>query len=121
MNGTGAKWPFDRLFHFRSSGGWAGLARFHRKSRRDGLIGSYQQAMRRPSHARPSIPTSVAMATKTLLERLALEEKGLAAHLDAFRKTASALESLYDVLTPDQKKAADEIVVGPMGMPIGLM
>lgn len=60
-------------------------------------------------------------AAKTLPERLALEEKGLAAHLDGFRKTARALENLYNALTPDQKKTADEIVVGPMGMPIGMM
>lgn len=60
-------------------------------------------------------------APKTLPERLTLEEKGLTAHLDAFRKTAAALENLYEVLTPDQKKMADEIVVGPMGMPIGMM
>jgi hypothetical protein len=60
-------------------------------------------------------------APKTLPERLTLQEKGLAAHLDAFRKTAMALENLYKVLTPDQKKIADEIVVGPMGMPVGMM
>ena len=60
-------------------------------------------------------------AAKTLPERLALEEKALTAHLEALKKTASALNKLYDTLSVDQKKVADEIIVGPMGMPMGMM
>jgi hypothetical protein len=55
-------------------------------------------------------------AAMTLPERLALEEKALTAHLEALKKTASALDELYDTLSVDQKKIADEIIVGPMGM-----
>lgn len=58
---------------------------------------------------------------KTLPERLALEQKAMTAHLEAFNTTTSALDKLYDALSVDQKKVADEIIVGPMGMPIGMM
>lgn len=60
-------------------------------------------------------------APSTLPERLALQEKALAAHIEALTRTAGALEALYDVLSDGQKKVADEIVVGPMGMPLGMM
>jgi hypothetical protein len=60
-------------------------------------------------------------AGKTLPERLALEQKALSAHLDALNKIAAALNALYDALSPEQKKIADEIIIGPMGMPMGMM
>ena len=58
---------------------------------------------------------------KTLPERLELERKAMTAHLDALNRTTGALDKLYSTLSVDQKKVADEIIVGPMGMPIGLM
>ena len=60
-------------------------------------------------------------APKTLPERLALAQKAMAAHLDGLNKTAAALDRLYDTLSADQKKIADEIIIGPMGMPMGMM
>ena len=60
-------------------------------------------------------------APATLLERLAREDKLVAAHLAALKKTEEAVTQLYGVLTDDQKKVADTIVVGPMGMPMGMM
>lgn len=60
-------------------------------------------------------------APKTLPERLALERKAMTAHLDALNRTAGTLDKLYAALSVEQKKVADEIVVGPMGMPIGMM
>jgi LTXXQ motif family protein len=60
-------------------------------------------------------------SAKTLPERLGLEEKALTAHLEALKRTTGALDKLYDALSADQKKIADEIIVGPMGMPIGMM
>jgi LTXXQ motif family protein len=60
-------------------------------------------------------------AAQTLPERLALEEKALSAHLDALKRTAGALDKVYDTLSVDQKKIADDIIVGPMGMPVGMM
>lgn len=57
----------------------------------------------------------------TLPERLAMEDKMLSAHVQASRKVQEALTKLYDVLGPEQKKVADGIVIGPMGMPMGMM
>ena len=57
-------------------------------------------------------------APTTLPERLAREDKLVTAHLAALKKTEEAVARLYGVLTDDQKKVADTIVVGPMGMPI---
>ena len=56
-----------------------------------------------------------------LPERLAREDKLATAHLAALKKTEEAVTQLYGALTDDQKKAADTIVVGPMGMPMGMM
>ncbi len=58
---------------------------------------------------------------KTLPERLAFQDKAMTAHLDALKKTEGALDELYTALSPEQKKIADQIIVGPMGMPMGMM
>lgn len=58
---------------------------------------------------------------KTLPERLAFEDKALTAHLGALKKTEGALDKLYAALSPEQKEIADQIIVGPMGMPMGMM
>jgi hypothetical protein len=60
-------------------------------------------------------------APSTLPARLALEDKLLTAHLAALKKTEDALAQLYGVLSDDQKKIADTIILGPMGMPMGMM
>ena len=57
----------------------------------------------------------------TLPDRLALEVKVITAHLAALKQTEDAVAQLYRVLTDDQKKVADTIVIGPMGMPMGMM
>lgn len=64
---------------------------------------------------------SGASAAQTLPERLAFAQQAMAAHLDGLTKTSAALDKLYEALGPDQKKVADEIVIGPMGMPMGMM
>jgi hypothetical protein len=60
-------------------------------------------------------------APSTLPERLAREENMVTAHLGALKKTEQAVAQLYAVLTDEQKKVADKIVLGPMGMPMGMM
>jgi hypothetical protein len=60
-------------------------------------------------------------APATLPERLALENKAATAHLEALKKTEDAAGKLYGVLTEEQKKVADSIIIGPMGMPMGMM
>jgi hypothetical protein len=56
----------------------------------------------------------------TLPERLALEDKAMTAHLAALKRTEEAVGKLYGLLSEEQKKTADKIVVGPMGMPMGM-
>jgi hypothetical protein len=57
----------------------------------------------------------------TLLEQLAREDNLVTLHLAALKKTEEAVARLYAVLSDDQKKVADTIVLGPMGMPMGMM
>src|SRR5215467_14511800 len=52
----------------------------------------------------------------TLPEKLALREKMMTAHLEALRKFKAAVDPLYAALSPEQKKSADELLIGPMGM-----
>ena len=40
----------------------------------------------------------------------------LVAHLEAVRKLKAAADALYTALNADQKRTADEIMIGPMGM-----
>ena len=49
-------------------------------------------------------------------DRLDRMEKMMTAMLDAVKATKSALEPLYAVLSDDQKKLADQLIRGPMGM-----
>ena len=44
-----------------------------------------------------------------------------ASALAALKKTEETLAQLYGVLSDDQKKIADTIVLGSMGMPMGMM
>lgn len=60
-------------------------------------------------------------AAATLPERLAQQEKALTANLAGLKKVEEMLAKLYAVLDADQKKLADGIVIGPMGMPMGIM
>lgn len=54
--------------------------------------------------------------TPTLPEKLALHEKMMTAHLEALRRLKAAVDPLYVALSPEQKKSADELLMGPMGM-----
>jgi hypothetical protein len=55
-------------------------------------------------------------AAATLPEKLALHEKMMTAHLEALRRLKTAVDPLYAALSPEQKKTADELAMGPMGM-----
>ena len=54
--------------------------------------------------------------TATLPDKLAMREKMMTAHLEALRRFKSAVEPLYAALSDEQKKTADELLMGPMGM-----
>lgn len=55
-------------------------------------------------------------APATLSARLARREEMLTAHLAALKSLRSALEPLYATFSDEQKKVADGIWIGPMGM-----
>ena len=52
----------------------------------------------------------------TLPEKLAACEKAMSAQLEAVRKLKTAVEPLYAALSDDQKKTADQLMIGPMGI-----
>lgn len=58
---------------------------------------------------------SMMQPSGTLPEKLAAREKMMTAHLDALRKLKAVVEPLYAALNDDQKKTADELMIGPMG------
>lgn len=55
-------------------------------------------------------------AVATLPERLDGQQKMLAAHLDSIKAVKKTLEPLYAALSDDQKKIANKLMVGPMGL-----
>ena len=69
---------------------------------------------------RQSMMSGQSTAT-TLPQRLSLEDKAVTAHLAGMKKVEESLGKLYTVLSEDQKKIADGIVFGPMGLPMGMM
>src|SRR3974377_817412 len=56
------------------------------------------------------------MQAATLLDKLATREKMQTARLEALRKLKAAVDPLYAALSDEQKKTADELIMGPMGM-----
>lgn len=52
----------------------------------------------------------------TLPERIARQEERIAAHLKSVQAVREALAPLYAVLSTEQKKIADGIRIGPLGM-----
>jgi LTXXQ motif family protein len=50
------------------------------------------------------------------LERLAFQQKALSTRLDGLKALETAAKPLYAVLTDDQRKLADQLLSGPMGM-----
>ena len=52
----------------------------------------------------------------TLPEKIAIRERMMTAHLEALRKLKTAVDPLYAAFTDEQKKAADQLMLSPMGM-----
>jgi hypothetical protein len=59
--------------------------------------------------------------TKSLPERLTLQETHLEARLEQVRAVHASVDKLYAVLTDEQKESADEIVLPTVGMGMGRM
>ena len=51
-----------------------------------------------------------------LPESLASLEEKMTAQLEAVRRVKAAVDPLYEALSDDQKKSADELILGPMGV-----
>jgi hypothetical protein len=65
---------------------------------------------------RASIMSQQGAASQTLIDRLSVQEKWLAARLEGTRAIKSALINLIGSLSDEQKKATDELLAPHMGM-----
>jgi hypothetical protein len=65
---------------------------------------------------RASMMPQAGAPQQSLIDRVALQEKWLAARLDGTRAIKSALTNLVGTLSDDQKKTADELLAPHMGM-----
>ena len=78
---------------------------------------AFAQAMRDNTTSMPAMPHAMmGMKAATLPDKLAERETMLVARLVAVRKLKAAADPLYAALNADQKKTAEEIMLGPMGM-----
>ena len=75
-------------------------------------------AMRANAKDMTRVPNCMSMmqTSGTPPEKLAAREKAMTAHLEALRKLKTAIEPLYAALSDDQKKMADQLMIGPMSM-----
>jgi hypothetical protein len=82
------------------------------------LWNAFAQAMRDNATAMQAMPHTMMGKNKaaTLSDELAAHEAMLAARLEAVRQLKAAADPLYMALDSDQRKTADEIMLGPMGM-----
>ena len=81
-------------------------------------------AMRANSKDMTGMPNRMSMMQSPgpLPEKLAAREQAMSVQLEALRSLKTAVESLYAALSEDQKKTADQLMVGPMGiMSMGMM
>lgn len=90
--------------------------------KQDAQWNAFADAVRANGKAMSDMRTSMmANAAKTLPERLVLEEKAATSYVTAVKSMRTAFDKLYAVLASDQKTSADSIILGPMGMPMGMM
>src|SRR5262245_53972913 len=65
---------------------------------------------------RSSMMSQPGAGSQSLVDRLAIQEKWLAARLEGTRAMKSALTNLVATFSDDQKKGADELLAPQMGM-----
>ena len=82
------------------------------------LWNAVADAIRANAKSMGEIPDSMmeGAQTATLPDKLAKREKMMTAHLEALRRFKAAVDPLYAALSDEQKKTADELLIGPMGM-----
>lgn len=82
-----------------------------------GAWNAFADALRTNAKSLGEVRSSIAAgAQQSLTDRLALQEKWLAARLEGTRAIKSALMNLAGTLSDDQKKTADELLAPHMGM-----
>jgi len=100
-------------------------AELHITDAQQPLWNAVAEAIRGNAKSMTDMPHGMGMiggASGTLPEKLAAHEKMLTAHLDGMRKLRTAFDPLYAALNADQKKMADSLMIGPMGvMGMGMM
>ena len=99
-------------------------AELHITEAQQPLWNAVAEAIRGNAKSMTDMPHGMAMmgSSGTLPEKLAAHEKMMTAHLDGMRKLRTALDPLYAALSADQKKTADSLMIGPMGvMGMGMM
>jgi LTXXQ motif family protein len=82
------------------------------------LWNAFAQAMRDDASTMQAKPHAMMGMNKaaTLSDKLAERETILTARIEAVRKLKAVADPLHAALNVDQKKTADEIMLGPMGM-----
>ena len=83
------------------------------------LWNNFAEAVRANAKAMEQMMQGGMMGTSqstSLPEKLAMREKMMTTHLDALRKFKAAVDPLYAALGDEQKKIADELLMGPIGM-----
>ncbi len=105
---------------------FADAARSHAKKAREamppmgGMMAMPATPGAAPTPAPATMPGMAAMQA-SWPDKLAAGEKALTAQLDALKTMRPVATALYAVLTPGQKKKADELMPAPMmGMPMGM-
>ena len=89
-----------------------------------GQMGMGQMGKGQPGMGQPGAAAGEAKApvpVETLAQRLDAQERWQTAQLDGTRAIKSAFTKLNDVLSPDQKKAADELLPPNMGLAMPMM
>ena len=90
------------------------------KPAQEGVWSDFASAMRKSTtilaEARPEQPKDGKFEPPPLPARLDRAEQRLQARLDALKAIKSPAKKLYDSLDDTQKKSADELFHGPMGM-----
>jgi hypothetical protein len=85
-------------------------------------VGDAMRANAKDMAAMMPVMQSMMQPSGTLPEKLDGREKAMTAHLEALRKLKAAIDPLYAALSDEQKKTADQLMVGPMGiMGMGMM
>jgi LTXXQ motif family protein len=79
-------------------------------------VGDAMRASAKDMAAMMPMMQSMMQPSGTLPEKLAGRENAMTAHLEALRKLKSAIDPLYAALSDEQKKTADQLIVGPMGI-----